>query len=187
MESKILDETYQALKRGNTIVYPTDTIWGIGCDATNYDAVKKIYELKNREESKALICLVSDFKMLQQYLEKVPNMAYDILRYSTKPTTIIYDRPKGVAENLIAKDNTLAIRVVRHGFANKLIKKLRKPLVSTSANISGEPSPKSFNEISEVILKGVDYVVNLQSKNKNAKPSSIIKLSNTGEVKIVRQ
>lgn len=182
-----LEQSLSTLKKSGVILYPTDTVWGIGCDATNYEAITKIYELKKREESKALICLVSDFKMLQQYIEDVPEMAYDILRYANKPTTIIYDRPKGVSENLIAEDNTLAIRVVREGFAHQLIKKLRRPIVSTSANISGKPSPKSFKEIDQEILKGVDYVVNLQSKNKKAKPSTIIKLSNDGMVKIIRK
>ncbi|MDT0559520.1 L-threonylcarbamoyladenylate synthase [Ichthyenterobacterium sp. W332] len=183
----LLEHSISVLKKSGTLLYPTDTVWGIGCDATNYNAVKKIYELKKREETKALICLVSDFKMLQQYVEDVPEMAYDILKYANKPTTIIYDRPKGIAENLIAKDNTLAIRIVRQGFAHQLIKKLRRPLVSTSANISGESSPKSFKEISQEILKGVDYVVNLQNENKKAKPSTIIKLSNDGMVKIIRK
>lgn len=186
MDHKELNNALSCLKKGGTLLYPTDTVWGIGCDATNFDAIKKIYAIKQREESKALICLVSDFKMLQQYIEDVPEMAYNILKYANKPTTIIYDRPKGIAENLIANDNTLAIRVVREGFANQLIKKLRRPLVSTSANISGQPTPKSFKEISDEILKGVDYVVNLQSKNKKPKPSTIIKLSNDGMVKIIR-
>ncbi|MEM9679164.1 MAG: L-threonylcarbamoyladenylate synthase, partial [Bacteroidota bacterium] len=175
------------LKKGGTLLYPTDTVYGIGCDATNYDAVKAIYNIKKREESKALICLVSDFKMLEQYISKVPEVAYDILKYATKPTTIIYDKPLRVAENLVAEDNTLAIRVVRKGFAHELVKKLKKPLVSTSANISGEPPAKVFKEISQDILKGVDYVVNLQNEKSNAKPSSIIKLSNDGSVKIIRE
>ena len=184
---KEIEHTLKVLKQNGTILYPTDTVYGVGCDATSYDAVKKIYDLKQREESKALICLVSDFKMLQQYVEQVPEMAYNILKYANKPTTIIYDRPKGISENLVAEDNTLAIRVIRGGFAHDLIKKLRRPLVSTSANISGHPSPKSFKEINEEILKGVDYVVNLPNANKKTKPSTIIKLSNDGMVKIIRK
>ncbi|WP_353778304.1 L-threonylcarbamoyladenylate synthase [Winogradskyella sp. 3972H.M.0a.05] len=186
MEKEIQD-ALAILKKGGTILYPTDTVWGIGCDATNYEGIQNIFELKKREESKTMICLVSDFKMLQHYVEDVPEVAYDILKYANKPTTIIYDRPKGVAENLIANDNTLAIRVVRSGFAHNLIKRLRRPLVSTSANISNEPTPKSFKEISDDILKGVDYVVNLQSEKKNTKPSAIIKLSGDGMVKVIRQ
>lgn len=182
-----VNKAFQFLKQGGIIVYPTDTIWGIGCDATNYDAVKRIYELKQREESKSMICLVSDFNMLNQYVEEVPEVAYDILKYANKPTTVIYDRPLRVAENLIADDNTLAIRIVRNTFCNQLIKKLRKPLVSTSANISNQPSPKSYSEISPEILKGVDYVVNLDRKKKSSKASSIIKLSGDGMVKVIRQ
>ncbi len=181
-----INKTFNILKQGGTILYPTDTVWGIGCDATNYEAVEKIYRLKRRKESKSMICIVSDFKMLNQYIEEVPEVAYDIIKYTTKPTTVIYDRPLHVAENLVASDNTLAIRVIREGFCNALIKKFKKPIVSTSANISDQPTPKSFKEISEEILKGVDYVVNLHDKKKVGKPSSIIKLGNDGIVKVIR-
>ena len=182
-----IEKALTALKRGGIILYPTDTVWGIGCDATNADAIDKIFALKQREESKSMICLVSDFKMLQQYVEEVPEVAYDILKYATKATTIIYDRPLRVAENLIAEDNTLAIRVVRDPFCGKLIRKLKRPLVSTSANISGMPTPKHFKEIDQQILEGVDYVVNLPLQNKGAKPSSIIKIGNDSTVKIIRK
>jgi L-threonylcarbamoyladenylate synthase len=184
---KIIDESLTHLKKGNIILYPTDTIWGIGCDATNYDAIERIFQLKDRSESKSMICLVSDFKMLQEYVEDVPEVAYDILKYAAKPTTIIYDRPKRISENLIAPDNTIAIRVVRDRFCNELIKKFKRPIVSTSANSSGLPAPKRFKEIEEHILKGVDYVVNLHHNKTMAKPSSIIKLSGDGIVKIIRQ
>jgi L-threonylcarbamoyladenylate synthase len=182
-----INNALKVLKQGGLIVYPTDTIWGIGCDATNPEAVQRIYELKQRAETKSMICLVSDFKMLNQHIEEVPEVAYDILKYANKPTTVIYDRPRRVAENVIANDNTLAIRVVRDKFCNQLIKKFRKPIVSTSANISGEPSALTFEEISEDILKGVDYVVNLQRDKKSTKASSIIKLSGDGMVKIIRK
>ncbi|MGY5847476.1 L-threonylcarbamoyladenylate synthase [Salegentibacter sp. HM20] len=175
------------LKRGGVILYPTDTVWGIGCDATNADAVDKVYAIKKRAEEKALICLVSDYKMLNQFIEEVPEVAYDILKYARKPTTIIYDDPIRVAENLIADDNSLAIRVSKDKFSNELAKRFRKPIVSTSANISGEPTPNSFSEISPEILKAVDYVVNLQRNKKSAKPSAIIKLSNDGKVKVIRK
>lgn len=181
-----VNKTLKVLKQGGIILYPTDTIWGIGCDATNPEAVQRIYELKQRAETKSMICLVSDFRMLNQYVETVPEVAYDILKYANKPTTVIYDRPRRVAENVIASDNTLAIRVVRDKFCNTLIKRFRKPIVSTSANISGAPSALSFKEISEDILKGVDYVVNLQREKKQTKASSIIKLSGDGMVKIIR-
>ncbi|NND51138.1 MAG: threonylcarbamoyl-AMP synthase [Flavobacteriaceae bacterium] len=176
-----------ALKQGKLILYPTDTVWGIGCDATNFEAVQKIYDLKGRESSKSMICLVNDFKMLNQYVEEVPEVAYDILKYAHKPTTIVYDRPLRVAENLIAEDNTLAIRVVRDNFCGQLIKKFKRPIVSTSANFSGDPTPKTFKEIHNGILKGVDYVVNLQQQKKASTPSSIIKLSGDGVVQIIRE
>ncbi|MCG9973251.1 L-threonylcarbamoyladenylate synthase [Christiangramia crocea] len=177
----------EVIKKGGIILYPTDTVWGIGCDATNADAVDKIYKLKKREESKALICLVSNFKMLEQYVEDVPEMAYDILKYAKKPTTVIYDKPIRIAENLVGDDDTLGIRVVRDKFCSELIKKMRRPLVSTSANISSQPTPQSFDQITPQILKGVDYVVNLQRSKKSPSPSAIIKLSNDGQVKVIRK
>ena len=175
------------LKRGGIILYPTDTVWGIGCDATNPQAVEKIYKLKRRSEQKALICLVSDLRMLEQYVYEVPEVAYDILEHADKPTTIIYDKPIRVADNLIAEDDTLALRLVKDQFCEELIRKLRRPLVSTSANISGENTPESFAQISQEILNGVDYVVNLHRSKNNAKPSAIIKLSNSGIVKVIRK
>jgi len=180
-------KAFQVLKQGGIILYPTDTVWGIGCDATNYEAIQKIYKLKQRTDSKSMICLVSDFKMLNQYIEEVPEVAYDILKYAVKPTTIVYDRPLHVAENLIAEDNTLALRVVRESFASHLLKKFKKPVVSTSANISGQKTPKSFKEISDEILKGVDYIVNLPNAKSSKKPSAIIKLGNDGMVQVIRQ
>ncbi|MDR9456972.1 MAG: L-threonylcarbamoyladenylate synthase [Salegentibacter sp.] len=177
----------ETLKRGGLILYPTDTVWGIGCDATNADAVDKVYALKKRKESQALICLVSDYKMLNQFVEDVPEVAYDILKYANKPTTIIYDDPIRVAENLIADDNSLAIRVSKDKFSNELVKRFRKPIVSTSANISGEKTPQSFAQISPEILKGVDYVVNLQRSKQSGKPSAIIKLTNDGKVTVIRK
>ena len=177
----------EVMKRGGIILYPTDTVWGVGCDATNADAVDKIYQLKKREESKALICLVSNFKMLEQYVEEVPEMAYDILKYAKKPTTIIYDKPIRIAENLVSDDDSLGIRVVRDKFCSELIKKMKRPLVSTSANISGQPTPGSFDQITPQILKGVDYVVNLQRSKSSPQPSAIIKLSNDGQVKVIRK
>ena len=182
-----ITNTINHLKKGNTILYPTDTVLGIGCDATNFEAVKKVYQIKQREASKALICLVSDLKMLEKYIEKVPEAAYQIIEYSDKPTTIIYDNPIGLASNLIAEDNTLAIRIPKDEFCIQLIQQFRKPIVSTSANIAGEPTPNSFKEITQAVLKGVDYVVNLQNEKINTKPSTIIKLSNNGEVKIIRE
>lgn len=181
-----LDIALEHLKKGNLILYPTDTVWGIGCDATNADAVARIYKLKNREESKAMLCLVSDIKMLEKHIDTVPEAAYTILQYADKPTTIIYDSPAGVAENLIGEDNTLGIRVVAKGFAHQLIRKYRKPIVSTSANKSGEITPRNFKEISPDILAGVDYIVNLQNEKSQAKPSSVIRIKSDGQVQVIR-
>jgi len=181
-----INNCIEILLKGGLILYPTDTVWGIGCDATNEEAVKKIYTLKKREDTKAVICLVANDFMLENHVEKVPDAAYDIIDLATKPTTIIYDKPKKIAKNLIASDNTLAIRIASDQFCEYLIKKFKKPIVSTSANISGRTTPRSFKEISSDILKGVDYVVNLQHDKENKSPSSIIKLSNDGIVKVIR-
>ncbi|MAW94884.1 MULTISPECIES: L-threonylcarbamoyladenylate synthase [unclassified Leeuwenhoekiella] len=189
-DQRIFDEVSESLpvlKRGGLLLYPTDTVWGIGCDATNAEAVDKIYELKKRPESKALICLVSDLKMLRQYVEDIPEVAYNILKYADQPTTIVYDNPIRIAENLVGADNTLGIRIVQDEFCQTLIRKLGKPLVSTSANLSGEPTPMRYPEISAAVLEGVDYVVNLQRKHKSTKSSTVIRLSSDGQVKILRK
>lgn len=184
---KEIQQVVEHLKKGNLILYPTDTVWGIGCDASNSDAVKKIYQLKKRNDSKALICLVADDRMLKKYVPEAPDTALDIIEIAETPTTIIYDNPKHVASNLVASDNTLAIRVPDDEFCYQLLRKFNGAIVSTSANISGEPTPKSFSEISDDILKGVDYVVNLHREKKSPSPSAIIKLSNSGLVKIIRK
>jgi len=182
-----INNCLNVLKKGGLILYPSDTVWGIGCDATNYEAVQKIFQLKKRVDSKSMICLVPDFKMLNQYIEEIPEVTYDIIKYAMNPTTIIYDRPLHVAENLIADDNSLAMRVVREGFSNKLLRKLKKPIVSTSANLSGKAAPNNFQEINKAILEGVDYVVNLSRKNNSPKPSSIIKITTDGSVRVIRK
>ncbi|WP_394970709.1 L-threonylcarbamoyladenylate synthase [uncultured Croceitalea sp.] len=184
---KEINSCIEVLKKGELILYPTDTVWGIGCDATNEEAVKKVYQLKNRADSKALICLVANQAMLERFVEKVPDVAYDIIDLATKPTTIVFDKPKGLAKNLIAADNTIAIRVASDKFCQYLINKFGKPIVSTSANIAGNATPQSFNTISNEILQGVDYVVNLHKEKENSSPSSIIKLSNDGTVKVIRE
>ncbi|WP_418603325.1 L-threonylcarbamoyladenylate synthase [Hwangdonia sp.] len=177
----------QVLKNGGLILYPTDTVWGIGCDATNPEAVKKVYKLKQREDSKALICLVADDRMLKKYVKKIPEAAYSIIDISEKPITIIYDEAQHLALNLIADDGTIAIRIPNDDFCYQLSRKLNGAIVSTSANVSGQPTPKSFKEIAPAILKGVDYVVNLHHEKICDKPSSIIKLSNSGIVKVIRE
>lgn len=182
-----INNCIEVLSQGGLILYPTDTVWGIGCDATNETAVNKIYDLKKRSDTKALICLVANNFMLEKYVEKVPDLAYDIMDLATKPTTIVYDRPVRVAKNLIAPDNTLAIRVASDQFCQYLIKKFNRPLVSTSANLAGQPTPQCFKEINKDILIGVDYVVNLHRDTEKSAPSSIIKLGNDGTVKVIRQ
>lgn len=182
-----LKQCVQHLKNGGLILYPTDTIWGIGCDASNVDAVKKVYALKKRIDTKALICLVADERMLAKYIKQIPEIALDIIDVSENPTTIVYDAPQNLAENLIGSDNTIAIRIPDDEFCFQLLRQFNGAIVSTSANISGQPSPKSFTEISEDILKGVDYVVNSQFEKKSSKPSSIIKLTNSGLVTIIRK
>jgi L-threonylcarbamoyladenylate synthase len=182
-----INKTLKTLQEGGLILYPTDTVWGIGCDATNFDAIKKIYALKQRAESKSMICLVSDFNMLNDYVSEVPEIIHDTLKNAKKPTTIIYNQPVSIAKNLIAEDNTLAIRIVEDAFCNELIKKFNKPIVSTSANISTMETPYSFKEIHKDILKGVDYVVNLHREKKSATPSTIIKLNEDGTIDIIRK
>ncbi|WP_461532681.1 L-threonylcarbamoyladenylate synthase [Sinomicrobium sp.] len=175
------------LQEGGLLLYPTDTVWGIGCDATDTDAVARIYALKKRSDAKALICLVSDVPMLEKYIPEIAEVTYDVIDLATKPTTIVYDNPIGIAKNLIAEDNTIGIRVASDVFCQRLIRKFGKPIVSTSANISGAPTPQSYREIAPEILKGVDYVVNLQHEKQGGQPSSIIKISKDGIVKVIRK
>ncbi|MEM9685785.1 MAG: L-threonylcarbamoyladenylate synthase [Bacteroidota bacterium] len=183
---KEIEYTLAALEKGDIILYPTDTVWGIGCDATRTAAVAKIYALKKRPDSKALICLVSDVEMLGDYIEAIPEKTFELIAGATRPMTIIYTNPVGLAKNLVAEDNTIAIRVAKDAFCSQLIKRFGKPVVSTSANLSGYPTPQSFKEIGEEILKGADYVVNLYHDKMCKHPSSIIKLEKNGEVTVVR-
>lgn len=182
-----INKCITVLENGGVILYPTDTVWGIGCDATNEDAVNKIYQLKKRANTKTMICLVANDFMLEKHVQKVPEVAFDIIDIADKPTTIVYDNPKNIAKNLIAEDKSLAIRVATDKFCQYLISKFKKPIVSTSANLAGKPTAKSFKEISSDILKGVDYAVNLQRNIQKVTPSSIIKLSNDGTVKVIRK
>lgn len=176
------------MKAGGIILYPTDTIWGIGCDATNTEAVQKVYNLKQRSDNKALIVLIDNPIKLNYYLTDTPDIAWDLIDLSDKPLTIIYNNARNIADNLISDDGSIAIRVTEEKFSQELCKCFRKAIVSTSANISGEKSPQNFSEISDAIKKGVDYIVSYrQNDTSKAKPSSIIKLSNNGEVKIIRE
>ena len=182
-----LNETLELVKNGGTILYPTDTTFGIGCDATNSKAIQRIFQIKNRPDSKSLIILVESPARLQKLVD-VPELAWDIMDLSEKPVTIIYDNPKNLPKELIAEDNTIAIRLTNDLFCKKLISKLNAPLVSTSANISGEPTPNSFDEISTKIKEEVDYIF---PETKSFVPrfsgSSIIKLSADGQVKVIRE
>src|SRR6478752_6141695 len=178
---------YEVIKEGGIILYPTDTVWGIGCDATNAEAVAKIYKLKQRAETQSMICLMNGEKMIYNVFKEIPEVAWQIMDLSENPTTLVLDNPRNVASNLIASDKTLAIRIVKEPFCFKLMERMKKPLVSTSANISGQPTPKSFKEISHEIIKGVDYVVNLHHDKIAGKPSTIIKLTNDSQVKVIRK
>ena len=181
-----IEKSLKALQENKLIVYPTDTVWGIGCDATSKNAVAKVYKVKQREESKALIILVNSIEMLQKYILTIPSAIIKLLHQTNKPTTIIYSNPVGLAKNLIAADNTIAIRIVKHKFCEDLIEAFGKPIVSTSANISGKETPKSFEEIDSSILESVDYVVNLQRKERNEKSSTILKIDEKGEIIVLR-
>ncbi|ANO49133.1 threonylcarbamoyl-AMP synthase [Flavobacterium columnare NBRC 100251 = ATCC 23463] len=182
-----IHNAFEVIKDGGIILYPTDTVWGIGCDATNPDAIKKIYALKQREESKSMIVLVNGERMIYNIFNNLPEVAWQILDVSEKPTTLVLDNPRNVAPNIIAEDKTLGIRIVTEPFCFKLMERMKKPLVSTSANISGQPTPISFKEISPEIIKGVDYVVNLHHEKICKNPSTIIKITNDSQVKIIRK
>ena len=182
-----IHNAFEVIKNGGIILYPTDTVWGIGCDATNPEAIAKVYQLKKRAETQSMICLMNGEKMMYNVFKDIPEVAWQILDLSENPTTLILDNPRNVASNLIASDQTLGIRIVKEPFCFKLKKKKKKPLVSTSANISGQPTPKSFKEISPEIIKGVDYVVNLHHEKIAGKPSTIIKLTNDAQVKVIRK
>jgi len=180
-------KAFEIIKNGGIILYPTDTVWGIGCDATNPEAVTKIYQLKKRAETQSMICLMNGEKMMYNVFKDIPEVAWQILDLSENPTTLVLDNPRNVAPNLIAPDKTLGIRLVKEPLCFKLMERMKKPLVSTSANLSGQPTPKSFKEISPEIIKGVDYVVNLHHEKIAGKPSTIIKLTSDAQVKVIRK
>ncbi len=185
-----IDNALLALKRGGVILYPTDTVWGIGCDATNAQAVDRIFKIKKRADSKAMICLLSNPDDLERWVEGVPEVAYELLEAAVEPLTVIYDKASvpPLAANLPADDGSLAVRITADEFCKELCRLLRKPLVSTSANISGKPTPASFREIPKEIIDAVDYVCTSgrQPKLEPVKSSTIIKLTESGIVKIIR-
>lgn len=183
-----IDQAVKILREGGLILYPTDTIWGIGCDATDAQAVAKIIELKQRPDLKSLIVLVDTVGRIASYVTDVPDIAYDLVELTDKPLTIIYPEAKNLAKNVIATDGSIGIRVVQHDFCQHLIARFGKPIVSTSANISGEPFPKFFADIDARIKNGVDLIVPEQFDNpKSNSPSSIISLGKGGEVKVIRE
>jgi len=178
----------EVLKAGGVILYPTDTVWGIGCDATNPEAVKKVYEIKRREDSKALICLVDSEARLSRYVRQVANVTWDMIEMSERPLTVIYNHVTGLAPNLLAEDGSAGIRITREDFSKELCFRFQKPIVSTSANISGEPTAQTFDEISDEIKQAVDHIVHYSQRCKEKhQPSSIIKIDENGQFTIIRE
>lgn len=178
----------EVLRRGGVILYPTDTVWGIGCDATNPEAVAKVYKIKHRNDSKALICLVDSDARLQRYVRNVPAVAWDLLDVAVKPTTIILDGAVNLAPNLIASDGSIALRITKEPFSKELCYRFQKALVSTSANISGKPAAANYCDIDPELISQVDYVCfSRRQEHKPHTPSCIIKLSPNGEVTIIRK
>ena len=185
--SQDIRNAVECIQRGGIILYPTDTIWGIGCDARNEEAVAKIFSLKRRADSKSMLALVGSDVQLERYVEEIPEIAWQLMEVADNPLTLIYDHPKGLAQNLYAPDGSLGIRVTSERFSKELCLRLGVPVVSTSANISGCPAPVNFNEISDEIINGVDYIVNYGRDNKrDATPSNIIKISDGGVIKVIR-
>jgi len=183
-----IKKAIQCMRKGGVILYPTDTVWGIGCDATNKEAVAKVYSIKQRDDSKALICLVDSEARLQRYFRNVPNVAWDLLEAAMKPTTVILDDAVNVAENLVAEDGSLAMRITSEPFSKELCYRFQKPIVSTSANVSGEPAASNYEDISDVILNAVDYVCwSRRNEHKPHTPSAIIKLNEDGQVQVIRK
>ncbi len=183
-----LQKALEVLRGGGLLLYPTDTIWGIGCDATNEEAVQKIFTLKQRKDSKSLLLLVENAGRLASYVEQVPGLAFDLIEMSEKPLSIIYDKARNLAPSVIAEDGSIGIRVCEEPFVKALLQQFKKPIVSTSANVSGNLAPAFFAEVSEEIKIGVDYCVEYRQEDTVlAVSSSIIKLGNGGEIKVIRE
>lgn len=181
-----LNKAIETLRRGGVILYPTDTIWGLGCDASNPEAVEKIYKIKKRSDAKAMLSLVGSEGQLQQFIHVIPEAAWQLIDVAVSPLTIIYDSPVGIAPNLKAEDGSAGFRISTERFSSELCKRLHKPVVSTSANVSGEKSPCSFSDISQEIIDAVDYVVEYGRDSPCSNPSNVIKISDNGVVKILR-
>ena len=180
-----MEEIVKMLEAGRLLLSPTDTIWGILCDATNPEAVRKVYNLKKRPDSKAMVCMVSNIWMLKKYIHDLPQKLDQYIN-DKRPTTIIYNNPKGIAQNAVAQENTIALRIVNHHFCTPLINAFGKPLISTSANISGSPYPQKFSDIAKEILLGVDHIIEIDKDIVNPQPSRIIKIETTGEISLLR-
>lgn len=183
-----IEKALEVLRNGGVILYPTDTIWGLGCDATNPEAVQKIYEIKQRSDQKSLLVLLDNPGKIASYVKEIPDIAWDLMDLSEKPLTIIYSDAKNLAPNLVAEDGSIGIRIPKDDFCERLIQRFKKPLVSTSANISGESAPQNFHEINPSLLQLVDYVVEWrQDDDTKAQASSILKLKTNGEIVIIRE
>lgn len=182
-----IKKALEVLRQGGVILYPTDTIWGIGCDATNDEAVNRIYKIKQRADNKSMLVLLDNEVKIARYVCDVPDIAYDLIEMSEKPLTIIYEHSKGLSENISKHNETVGIRVTQEPFSKHLIEQFKKPIVSTSANLSGSDSPLCFSEISEEIKAAVDYVVEYGQDDDKARPSSIILLGNDSSIKIIRE
>lgn len=183
-----IKKAVEVMRKGGVILYPTDTVWGIGCDATNAEAVARVYEIKHREDSKAMICLVDNDNRLQRYVRNVPDVAWQLFDCAEDPTTIILDGAINLAQNLIAEDGSIAMRITREEFSKQLCYRFQKPIVSTSANISGEPTAQNYCDINQEIIDAVDYVCwTRRQEHKPHKPSSIIRLREDGQVEIIRK
>ncbi len=186
--SEDIKKSYEILRKGGTLLYPTDTVWGLGCDATNKDAISRIFEIKKRPGNMALIVLVSNEVMIERYVKEVPEIAWQLLEVADKPLTIIYPGARNLALNAIATDGSIGIRLCKDEFCNQLISRFGKPIISTSANISGEEAPLLFSEISEQIKNSIDYIVHYrQDDDYHSDPSSVIKLDIGNKIKIIRK
>ena len=185
--NEAIKKALEVLRSGGVILYPTDTIWGLGCDATNDEAVNRIYEIKQRNDQKSMLVLIDNMAKLDRYVSDVPDLAYDLIEMSDKPLTIIYDKSKGLSENVSKKDSSIGIRITQEVFSRRLIEQFKRPIISTSANISGATSPSCFSEISEEIKLAVDYVVEFRQEDEKAVPSSIIMLGNNSSIKVIRE
>ncbi len=184
-----IERAAKVVRQGGIVLYPTDTVWGIGCDATNPEAVARVYQLKRRADHKAMIVLVDSAAMVERYADGVPEVAYELIEVTDRPLTLVYDRGVGLAENLLGPDGSVGIRVTSEEFSQGLCRRLHRPLVSTSANISGEPAARCFADISEEVRRGVDYIVDWRRDELPGarQPSSVMRITASGEFKVLRK